>query len=56
MLRREFLRSSAVIAAAAALPRNGFAEIAFSPKPDTWRRFEITTRVELANSSGRAQA
>jgi transglutaminase-like putative cysteine protease len=56
MLRREFLRRGAVVAAAAALPRNGFAEIAFSPKPDTWRRFEITTRVELVNSFGKAQA
>src|SRR5205823_2493502 len=56
MLRREFLRSSAVVGVAAVLPRNAFAELPFSPKPDAWRKFEITTRIELVNPSGKAQA
>ena len=45
MRRREFLQSGAALAAAAAISPRAFAQIPFAPKPDTWRQFEIVTRV-----------
>jgi transglutaminase-like putative cysteine protease len=56
MLRREFLQGSAALAATAALPRGADAEIAFAPRPDAWRKFEVTTRVEIVAPSDTAQA
>jgi transglutaminase-like putative cysteine protease len=56
MHRRDFLTSSAAIAAAAALPRGAFAQATFAPKPGEWRSFEIVTRLEVANQGGPAQA
>ena len=56
MHRREFLQTGAAFTIGAALPRSAFANLPFAPKPDIWRRFEITTRVEIAKPSGRAQA
>src|SRR5438552_5034394 len=56
MLRREFLRGGAALAAAAALPRGASAELPFTPRPDAWRKFEVTTRVEIVKPSGKAQA
>src|SRR5712664_923696 len=43
MIRREFL------------PSGAFADAPFTPKPDAWRKFEITTRVEIVNPSGKVQ-
>jgi transglutaminase-like putative cysteine protease len=56
MLRREFLGSSAALMVAGALPRSAFADAPFAPQPGAWRKFEITTRVEIVGPSGRAQA
>jgi transglutaminase-like putative cysteine protease len=57
MRRREFLQTGTAFAVAgAALPCSTFASMAFAPKPDAWRKFHITTRVEIANPSGKAQA
>jgi transglutaminase-like putative cysteine protease len=57
MLRREFLGSSAALMVAGALPRSAFAAAPFAPQPGAWRKFEITTRVEIvAPSAGKAQA
>jgi transglutaminase-like putative cysteine protease len=57
MLRREFLGSSAALIVAGALPRSAFAAVPFAPQPEAWRKFEITTRVEIvAPSAGKAQA
>ena len=56
MRRREFLRGGATLAAIAALPRGASADLAFTPKPDAWRKFDITTRVEILKPSGKAQA
>ncbi len=47
MIRREFLRSGAALTVIAALPRGAFADAPFTPKPNAWRKFEITTRVEI---------
>jgi transglutaminase-like putative cysteine protease len=51
MNRRDFLRSASVATAGLAFPGAGrlFAE---GTTPDTWRTFEVTTRVEVLKSSG----
>jgi len=56
MRRREFLQSGAALVAGAVLPRGAFADVAFAPKPEGWRKFEVATRIEIANKSGKAQA
>jgi transglutaminase-like putative cysteine protease len=56
MRRREFLRTGAALAVGAALPRVAFADTPFAPKPEAWRKFEITTRVEIVKPSGKVQA
>jgi transglutaminase-like putative cysteine protease len=51
MKRRDFLRSTSMVCASLALPNPGglFAE----PSPsETWRTFEVTTRVEVLKPSG----
>ncbi len=55
MIRREFLRSGAALTVIAALPRGAFADTLFTPKPDAWRKFEVSTRVEIVKPSGKAQ-
>jgi len=51
MNRRDFLRSAGIASASLALPKSTrlFAE---SAPPVRWRRFELTTRVEILTSSG----
>jgi transglutaminase-like putative cysteine protease len=56
MHRRTFLQTGAALAAGAALPRGAFAAAEFSPKAETWRKFEVTTRVEILKPSGTMQA
>lgn len=53
MNRRAVMRLGAAASAAALLPGAGRA--GFAPKPDGWRRFEITTRVELPATGRGAQ-
>jgi transglutaminase-like putative cysteine protease len=54
--RRQLLKTTATIAAAAALPAPVFAKTTFSPKPGAWRTFQIVTRLEIAPSAGTTQA
>ncbi len=51
MKRRDFLRSTGIVSAAFAFPKDGylFAEDAV---PSGWRTFEVTTRVEVLRPSG----
>src|SRR5262245_62049586 len=56
MLRREFLRGGAALTAAVALPRGAWAELPFTPRPDSWRKFEVTTRIEIVKAGAKAQA
>ena len=55
MHRRDFLRSSAVASAGLALvnPRLLFAK---EPPSSDWRTFDVTTRLEVLNPSGRTRA
>src|ERR1700730_177356 len=55
MIRREFLRSGAALTVFAALQRFVFADTFFTPKPDAWRKFEVTSRIEIVKPSGKAQ-
>jgi transglutaminase-like putative cysteine protease len=56
MRRREFLQIGAAFTAGSALSRGALASVPFSPKPEAWRTFQTTIRVELAKTSGKAQA
>ncbi|HXL20918.1 MAG TPA: transglutaminase domain-containing protein [Candidatus Dormibacteraeota bacterium] len=51
MKRRDFLRTASALSASLAFSKTGrlFAE---APGPDSWRTFEVTTRVEVLKSSG----
>ena len=56
--RRNFLKTTALAAATAALPSVNFAQSAvaterqFNPQPGNWRTFEVTTRVDIARPQG----
>ncbi|WP_208247911.1 transglutaminase-like domain-containing protein (plasmid) [Rhizobium sp. T1470] len=56
MSRRELLKAAAALSAMAGLPKIAFANMAFAPRPSTWRTFEITTRVELLRADSAARA
>lgn len=55
MKRREFLCGGAALTAVAAVPRRAFADAPFTPRPNAWRKFEVTTRVEILNPAGKVQ-
>src|SRR5204863_495824 len=53
MDRRAFLKTGAILPAAAALPELSLAQSAFDPRPtEKWRGFEVTTRVEIVFPQG----
>ncbi len=54
MDRRAFLKTGAILPAAAALPKLALAQqLPFNPRPtDKWRTFEVTTRVEIVFPQG----
>jgi len=54
--RRDFLKASGALTAAALLPGIATAAGRFAPQPGAWRRFEIVTRLAIAAPSGRTQA
>src|SRR5262245_26677838 len=56
MSRREILKAGAAVASASALPVGLHAQAGFTPRPGAWRNFQTVTRLEIANSAGRAQA
>jgi len=57
MNRRYFLKTSGAAAALAALPELGRAQSnGFDPRPGAWRRYEITTRVEILKPAGVSRA
>ncbi|MBI1778433.1 MAG: transglutaminase family protein [Proteobacteria bacterium] len=59
MNRRDFLLGGTALSLGAASSFSAFAQGApgaFAPKPTAWRRFEVTTRMEIAEAEGQAQA
>lgn len=54
--RRELLKAGGALALTAALPMRLRADDILAPQPGDWRRYEIVTRVEIADTRGRAQA
>jgi transglutaminase-like putative cysteine protease len=54
--RRELLKASIALSAAAALPEAARAEIGFDPRPGAWRNFQIVTRIEIVKADGKTQA
>ncbi|WP_342363904.1 transglutaminase domain-containing protein [Terrarubrum flagellatum] len=55
--RRDLLKAGAAFSAGAALPRAAAAQTPdFTPQPGAWRRFEITTRLDIASAAGATQA
>ena len=53
--RRDMLKAGAALSAVAILRRPADAQ-AFAPQPGAWRRFEVTTKLEIAPADGAAQA
>jgi transglutaminase-like putative cysteine protease len=56
MNRRDFINAGMSASVFAILPGAASAQRSFSPRPDTWRNFEIATRVELVGAEGTSQA
>jgi transglutaminase-like putative cysteine protease len=54
--RRAFLKAGVAISLLSVVPRSLRADTAFAPQPGAWRRFELRTRIELAQPDGAAQA
>lgn len=58
IVRRNFLKKAATLAAAAACApamsaaRRGSPQREFRPQPGAWRRFEVTTRVDIVDAEG----
>ena len=50
--RRALLKAGAAVSAAAAMSNIAWADVRFDPRPSTWRRFEVVTRVETRQSDG----
>jgi hypothetical protein len=48
------MKAGAVLSAAAALP-SSLARAEFAPQPGTWRKFELSTRLNIANPAGLTQ-
>jgi hypothetical protein len=56
MERRDFLKGTAAIAVAVNCPRLARAEFRLTLQPGVWRKFEISTLLEIANPQGEVQA
>jgi transglutaminase-like putative cysteine protease len=54
--RREMLKAGAAFGALALMPAAARATPEFAPKPGGWRRFEVTTRVEISGPGGASRA
>jgi transglutaminase-like putative cysteine protease len=54
--RRDMLKAAAVLSVATTLPRMVKAQVGLAPQPGPWRRFQVTTTLQIAQPNGRAQA
>jgi transglutaminase-like putative cysteine protease len=55
LTRRDVLKAGAIASAASALP-SWAARAEFAPRPGTWRKFEVTTKLDIPNAQGKTQA
>lgn len=57
MHRRSFLQAGAAASLLGSFPRFALAQPpAYDPRPDGWRTFEVTTRVEILKPTGASRA
>ena len=57
MQRREFLKGTALLSLAAALPGVARAEdVVFAPKPGAWRAVDLVTKITVEKPEGKMQA
>jgi transglutaminase-like putative cysteine protease len=54
--RRELLKAAAVLSVATTLPGLAKAQVDLAPRPGPWRRFQVTTSLQLIQPQGKAQA
>jgi transglutaminase-like putative cysteine protease len=54
--RRALLKAGVALSAATALSATARADVAFNPQPGAWRRFQVVTRIEIADVGGGRQA
>jgi transglutaminase-like putative cysteine protease len=54
--RRDLLKAGVAFSLLSVMPRSARAERVFAPQPGQWRRFEITTRIEIKEPEGATQA
>jgi transglutaminase-like putative cysteine protease len=54
--RRDFLKAGMAASAAMGLTRAASAQTGFAPRPGEWRRYAVTSRIEIASRSGKIQA
>lgn len=54
--RRMLLKGAAASPLVAALPLSASAQANFDPRPGPWRRFQVTTRLEVVAPAGSSQA
>jgi transglutaminase-like putative cysteine protease len=54
--RRALLKAAAALSAMAALSKTAWADTDFDPRPGTWRRFDVVTRVQLPKPARKTQA
>ena len=55
LTRRDVMKAGAAVSAAAMLP-SWPARAEFAPQPGTWRKFELSTHLNIANPAGSTQA
>ena len=56
MQRREFLKGTAALSLAAALPGVARADVVFAPQPGAWRAVDLVTKIALEKPDGKMQA
>jgi TAT (twin-arginine translocation) pathway signal sequence len=54
--RRDFLKAGMAASAAMGLSQAASAQTGFAPRPGEWRRYAVTSRIEIASRNGKTQA
>lgn len=56
MQRRQFLKGTAALSLAVALPGTARSEVVFAPQPGAWRAVDLVTKMEIDRPEGKMQA